>query len=247
MEALLRDGEGTIAAVFVEPIVQGAAGMRVYSPDFLRALRRACDAHGAWLVVDEVFAGYGRTGPMWACEHAGITPDIMCIGKAFSAIVPMAAVLASEKVFAAFGGGRDRALLHGHTFCGNPLGAALAREVLAIYRDEDVLGQVARKAPLIARAFERLARVPGVLRVRSIGMIGAADLDDSTDGYLGGVGWRVFEEARRRGAYLRPLGSTVYTCPPLTIPEADLERLLSILEESVDAALLRHRKVTVAR
>jgi adenosylmethionine-8-amino-7-oxononanoate aminotransferase len=247
MEALLRDGEGTIAAVFVEPIVQGAAGMRVYSPDFLRALRRACDAHGAWLVVDEVFAGYGRTGPMWACEHAGISPDIMCIGKAFSAIVPMAAVLASEKVFAAFGGGRDRALLHGHTFCGNPLGAALAREVLAIYRDEDVLGQVARKAPLIARAFERLARVPGVLRVRSIGMIGVADLDDSTDGYLAGVGWRVFEEARRRGVYLRPLGSTVYTCPPLTISEPDLERLLAILEESVEAALLRHRKVTVAR
>ena len=178
MARLIREEGDSIAAVFVEPIVQGTAGMRVYDPAYLRELRALCDAHDVWLVVDEVFTGYGRTGPMWACEHAGITPDIMCIGKAFSAIVPMAAVLASEEVFAAFRGGRDRALLHGHTFCGNPLGAALAREVLAIYRDEDILGGVARKAPVIARAFEGLAKLPGVERVRSLGMIGAADLAD---------------------------------------------------------------------
>jgi adenosylmethionine-8-amino-7-oxononanoate aminotransferase len=237
MGALLREGSGTIAAVFVEPVVQGSAGMRIYPADFLRALRALCDTHDVWLVADEVFTGYGRTGPMWACQHADVAPDIMCIGKAFSAIVPMGAVLASERVFRAFGGGRDRALLHGHTFCGNPIGAALAREVLAIYRDEDILGQVARKAPVVAAAFERIARIPGVRRVRSIGMIGAADLDDGTEGYLGGIGWRVFDEALRRGAYLRPLGSTVYTCPPLTTPEGDLDRLLTILEDSVRAAL----------
>jgi adenosylmethionine-8-amino-7-oxononanoate aminotransferase len=237
LATLLREGQDSIAAVFVEPMVQGAAGMRVYGAEFLRSLRALCDAHDVWLVADEVFTGYGRTGPMWACEHAGVVPDILCVGKVFSSIIPMAAVLASERVFGAFAGARDRALLHGHTFCGNPLGAALAREVLAIYRDEDVLGQVARKAPILAAAFERLARVPGVRRVRSLGMIGAADLDDRTEGYLGGIGWRVFDEARKRGAYLRPLGATVYTCPPLTIPEADLHELLAILEESVRAAL----------
>jgi len=235
IDRILREGAATVAAIFVEPIVQGAAGMRIYAPAFLRELRALCDRHDVWLVADEVFAGYGRTGPMWACEHAGITPDLMCIGKAFSAIVPMAAVLANDRVFSAFGGGRDRALLYGHTFCGNPVGAALAREVLAIYRDEKVLDQVARKAPIIARAFERLAGAPGVDRVRSIGMIGAADLADGREGYLGDIGWRVYEEARRRGAYLRPLGSTVYVCPPLTIPEAELERLLDILAESVRA------------
>jgi adenosylmethionine-8-amino-7-oxononanoate aminotransferase len=234
---IVREGSATIAAIFVEPIVQGAAGMRIYAADFLRELRTLCDRHDVWLVADEVFSGYGRTGPMWACEHAGITPDLMCIGKAFSAIVPMAAVLASDRVFSAFGGGRDRAFLHGHTFCGNPIGAALAREVLAIYRDERVLDQVAKKAPVIARAFERLGAAPGVERVRFIGMIGAADLSDGgREGYLGEVGWRVYEEARRRGAYLRPLGSTVYVCPPLTISEDDLERLLAILDESVRAA-----------
>jgi len=237
MARIVRKDKDSIAAVFVEPVVQGAAGMRIYDPAFLRELRALCDESDVWLVVDEVFAGYGRTGPMWACEHAGITPDLMCIGKAFSAIVPMAAVLATERVFSAFGGGRDRAFLHGHTFCGNPLGAALAREVLAIYRDERVLEGVARHARVIARAFERLAGIPGVERVRSIGMIGAADLADRESGYLGGVGWRVYEEARKRGAYLRPLGSTVYVCPPLNLEAREFDQLLGVFEESVRAAL----------
>jgi adenosylmethionine-8-amino-7-oxononanoate aminotransferase len=234
---VVRAEKDSIAAVFVEPVVQGAAGMRVYDAAFLRELRALCDANDVWLVADEVFTGYGRTGPMWACEHAGVTPDLMCIGKAFCPIFPMAAVLASERVFGAFGGGRDRAFLHGHTFCGNPLGAALAREVLAIYREERVLEGVARSAPVIARAFERLASLPGVARVRHIGMIGAADLVDRDEGYLGAIGWRVYDEARSRGAYLRPLGSTVYVCPPLNIAPDELERLLAILEESVRAAL----------
>lgn len=233
---LLADARGTVAAVFVEPIVQGTAGMRIYDANLLRALRSLCDAHSAWLVADEVFTGYGRTGPMWGCEHAAISPDIMCIGKAQSAIVPMGAVLVGENVFGAFGGGRERAFLHGHTFSGNPVGAALAREVLAIYRDERVLEQVARKATIIARAFGRIEALSGVERVRSIGMIGAADLAGSASGYLGDIGWRVYREARKRGAYLRPLGSTVYVCPPLTISERDLDSLLVILEESIIAA-----------
>jgi adenosylmethionine---8-amino-7-oxononanoate aminotransferase len=232
---LLRTEGASIAAVFVEPVVQGANGMRVYDAAFLRELRALCDAHDVFLVADEVFTGYGRTGPMWACEHAGIAPDIMCVGKAFSAIVPMGAVLASERVFSAFRGARDRAFFHGHTFCGNPIGAALAREVLAIYREERVLEQAARGAATIARAFGRIAGIAGVARVRSIGMIGAADLVDPDPGYLSGVGWRVYEEARKRGAYLRPLGSTVYVSPPLTIAESELDQLLGILEASVRA------------
>jgi adenosylmethionine-8-amino-7-oxononanoate aminotransferase len=233
---LLAQGAGTIAAVFVEPVVQGVAGMRIYDPALLRELRTLCDRYDAWLVADEVFTGFGRTGPMWACEHARVTPDLMCIGKAMSAIVPMGAVLVTEQVMSAFRGGRERAFLHGHTFCGNPIGAALAREVLAIYRDERVLDQVARKAPIVAGGLENISHAPGVQRVRSIGLVGAADLADEAPGYLGGVGWRVYEEARLRGAYLRPLGSTVYICPPLTISESELDSLLGILDESVRAA-----------
>jgi adenosylmethionine-8-amino-7-oxononanoate aminotransferase len=235
--ALVREHADSIAAVFVEPMVQGAAGMRVYEAAFLRELRALCDAHDVWLVADEVFSGYGRTGTMWACEHADLAPDVLCVGKAFAALVPMGAVMVTDRVFSAFRGGRDRALLHGHTFCGNPIGAALAREVLAIYRDERIVERVARLAPTIARAFERLARLPQVERVRWIGLIGAADLSDDRQGYLGSVGWRVYDEARKRGAYLRPLGSTVYVCPPLTIGEDDLDRLLAILEESVAAVI----------
>jgi adenosylmethionine-8-amino-7-oxononanoate aminotransferase len=231
---IVREGAGTIAAVVVEPIVQGAAGMRIYPAEYLRELRALCDRHDVFLVLDEVFAGYGRTGTMWASEHAGIAPDVMCVGKAFASLVPMGATLATERIFDAFRGAKDRALYYGHTFCGYPLGAALAREVLAIYRDEDILGQVARKGRIIERGFAKLASLPGVERVRSIGMIGAADLAGQ-GGYLGTAGWRVFDEARARGAYLRPLGDTIYLCPPLTIEEGDLAALLSIVEESVRA------------
>jgi adenosylmethionine-8-amino-7-oxononanoate aminotransferase len=233
---LVTRGKDEIAAVVVEPIVQGAAGMRVYPPMYLKELRALCDRSDVLLVADEVFTGYGRTGTMWACEQAGISPDILCVGKVFASILPMAATLANEKVFAAFRGGTENALLYGHTFCGHPLGAALAREVLAIYRDEKIVESAARLGDTIASFFEReIASLPGVARVRARGAIGAADLEGAA-GYLGGRGWRVYDEALRRGAYLRPLGDTVYVCPPLTIDESDLDRLLGILAESIRAA-----------
>ena len=235
---LLERDKDEIAAVVVEPIVQGVAGMRTYAPEYLRELRALCDRTNVLLVVDEVFAGYGRTGRMWGVDHAGVTPDIMCIGKVFSSLFPMAATLTTDRVFDAFRGEKDRALAYGHTFCGNPLGAAVAREVLAIYEDEALVARAARLAPRITAAMEKLAELPGVARVRSLGMIGAADLGDAS-GYLGGAGWRVYEEALRRGAYLRPLGDTVYVCPPLVISEADLDELLGILHESVRFALSR--------
>jgi len=233
---LVVSGASTLAGVVVEPVVQGAAGMRMYHARYLRELRALCDAHDVLMIVDEVFTGYGRTGPMWACQHADVTPDLLCVGKVFASFLPMAATLVTERVHDAFCGSADRALMYGHTFCANPLGAAVAREVLAVYRDEDILGQVAAKAPRVRDAFARLAETPGVARVRSLGMIGAADLGDAA-GYLGGAGWRVYAEARKRGAYLRPLGDTVYVCPPLTIGDAELDELLGILHESVGAAL----------
>ncbi len=232
--SLVAGGADEIAAVVVEPIVQGAAGMRTYAPEYLRELRALCDRHDVLLVADEVFAGYGRTGRMWGVDHAGVSPDLMCVGKVFSPLFPMAATLATERVFDAFRGDKDRAFYYGHTFCGNPLGAAVAREVLAIYEDEEIVARAAGLAPRIAAGMAKLAELPGVARVRSLGMIGAADLGDGS-GYLGGAGWRVYEEALRRGAYLRPLGDTVYVCPPLIISEADLDELLAILVESVRA------------
>ena len=240
MRRALREGKESIAAVVVEPMVQAAGGMHVYDAEFLRDLRAECTANDVLLVLDEVFTGYGRTGPMWAAEHASISPDVMCLGKAFASPLPMGATLVGERVFDAFRGSKERALYYGHTFCGNPLGAAVAREVLAVFRDERVLEQIATNAPRIASAFARIAAIPGVARVRALGMIGAADLVDPdaerARGYLASAGWRVYDEARRRGAYLRPLGDTVYVTPPLTIDAADLDALLAITEESIRAA-----------
>ena len=127
--------------------------MRMYPPDLLRQLRIKTEEVGALLIADEVFTGFGRTGPMWACAHAGITPDLLCTAKGLSGgMLPFAATLATERIYDGFRGDKSRALMHGHTFCGNPLGAAIAREVLAIYREDDVLASAAPKAAKVAAA-----------------------------------------------------------------------------------------------
>ena len=226
-----------LAGVVLESMVQGAAGMRIYDAEYLRAARAICDEADVFLVSDEVFAGYGRTGPMWACQHADIVPDILCTAKGFSGgMLPMSATLASERIFEGFLGEPDRAFYYGHTFCGNPLGAAIALEVLQIFEDEAILEAAAAKAKRIARAFDDMASLPGVSRARWLGMIGALDLQGE-EGYLAQAGWRVYDEARARGAYLRPLGSVVYVTPSLNIPDSDLDRLLEITHDSVAAAV----------
>ncbi|MDH5307690.1 MAG: adenosylmethionine--8-amino-7-oxononanoate transaminase [Myxococcales bacterium] len=237
LERTLAESGDSLAALVMESVVQGAAGMKFYAPDFLRAARQLCDRHDVFLVCDEVFTGYGRTGPMWACEHAGISPDMLCSAKGFSAgMLPMAATLTTRRVFEGFLGAADRAFYYGHTFCGNPLGAAVAREVLAVFEEERVLEAAKPKAERIAQSFSEMEALPGVARPRAIGMIGALDLGASAD-YLADAGWRVYEEARARGAYLRPLGNVVYVAPPLNIPDADLEELLAIVRSSVEVAL----------
>lgn len=234
---ILRDGSDEIAAVVVEPVLQGAAGMRSYAPLYLAELRALCDRHEVLLVADEVFTGYGRTGTMWGCDHAGISPDILCVAKGFTGgMLPMAATLTTERVFLAFLGEPSRAFWYGHSYSGHPLGAAIAREVLAIYRDERIVERTAPKAERVHATFRRLGQIEGVARWRALGMTGALDLEGD-GGYLGRGGWRVYEQARRRGAYLRPLGDVVYVAPPLNIADGDLDELLGIVEASVRSAV----------
>jgi adenosylmethionine-8-amino-7-oxononanoate aminotransferase len=174
---------------------------------------------------------------MWACEQAGVAPDLLCTAKGFTAgVLPMAATLASERIYDGFSGGAARTLMHGHTFCGHALGAAVAREVLAIYRDDRVLEGIAPRAAAIAAWTERLARHPGVRAHRALGMIGAVDLGEV--GYGGtGVGLRVAEAARARGVMLRPLGDTVYVTPRLEVPTDELAWLLDAVEDALEDAL----------
>ena len=241
---LERDGD-RIAALVVEPLVQGAGGMRIYDAELLREARELTRKRGVLLVFDEVFTGYGRTGTMWAAERAGVSPDMLCTAKGFTAgILPMAATLVSEELFRGFLGSPERAFYYGHTYCGHALGAAVAREVLQVFRDENVIETSRPKARRIAETFERLGKLPGVERARSLGMIGALDLGtegvldvENDGGYLQESGWRVYEEALTRGAYLRPLGNVVYTCPPLNIDDADLDELLATIEASVTAVV----------
>jgi len=236
LETVIDRNADTIAGVVFESIVQGAAGMRIYDPAMLRAARELCSRHDIFLICDEVFTGYGRTGPMWACDHAGIAPDLMCVSKAFTGgVMPMAATLATDRIFDGFIGDADRAFYYGHTFCGNPLGAAVALEVLRVFDDEHILDRAKPKAEQIARAFEQMGALPGVEATRSIGMIGALDLKGDA-GYLAELGWRVYSEAQRRGVYLRPIGNVVYVVPSLNIPDGDLLELLTVVRESVASA-----------
>jgi adenosylmethionine-8-amino-7-oxononanoate aminotransferase len=236
LASLLEERSREIAAVVLEPMVQGAAGMRVYAAEYLRAARELCDTHGTLLVFDEVFTGYGRTGPMWASNHAQVAPDLLCSAKGLTGgMLPMGATLTNDRVFDGFLEDSDRAFLYGHSYCGNPLGAAVALEVLKVLEDEKVLEGAAGKAQRIASSFDAMADLPGVAATRSLGMIGALDLAGE-EGYLAYAGWGVFEEARKRGVYLRPLGNVVYVTPPLTIPDDDLDLLLGVVQESVAAA-----------
>jgi adenosylmethionine-8-amino-7-oxononanoate aminotransferase len=237
LETTVREGADSLAAIVLEPMVQGAAGMRIYDAAYLRRARELCDRHDVFLVADEVFAGYGRTGTRWACDHAGIAPDVLCTAKGFTGgMLPMAATLASERIFQGFLGDAERAFYYGHTFCGNPLGAAVAREVLRVYDEEHILERAKPKAACIAEAFAAMGKLPGVARTRALGMIGALDLEGGA-GYLADAGWRVYAEARERGAYLRPLGNVVYVTPSLNIPDEDLDALLAIARQSVEAVV----------
>ena len=234
--AQLDDEADQIAGVVVEPLVQGAAGMRMYDASQLQRLREACDRVDTFLIADEVFTGIGRTGALWATEKAEVVPDLLCVAKGLSGgLLPFAATLATQRIFDGFRGDGSRALLHGHTFYGNPLGAAVALEVLRVVVDDAVLPQLAPKAEAIARAFERMGAIPGATDPRALGMIGAIDLGH--EGYLGRTGWKVHEEAKKRGVLLRPLGDTVYVVPPLTISDADLTTLLDTVEASVRSVL----------
>ncbi|MCH2110104.1 MAG: adenosylmethionine--8-amino-7-oxononanoate transaminase [Polyangiaceae bacterium] len=238
LEQVLSEREGEIAGLVVEPLIQGAGGMKIYDPEFLNRARELTERSGVLLIVDEVFTGYGRTGSFWALNQTAIQADIVASAKGMSGgMLPFAATLTSEEVYRAFLGDRSRTFMYGHTYCGNPLGAAVAAEVLRVYRDEEILAGVQARAKMIAETFQQLAALPGVENSRSLGMCGALELNPgespSRKGYLANAGWEVYRLALERGVYIRPLGNVVYTVPPLNIPEEDLELLLRVLAESV--------------
>jgi adenosylmethionine-8-amino-7-oxononanoate aminotransferase len=238
LERVLSEHRGEVAAVVVEPLVQGAAGMLVHPPGYLRDVRELCDRHGALLVADEVAVGFGRTGRMFACEHEGVSPDFLCLAKGISGgYLPLAATLTTERVYEGFLGEFDeyRAFFHGHTYTGNPLACAAALASLDVFAEEGTLERLGPVTELFGELLAGVAECDGVAEVRHRGLMAGIELEPFPAGLR--MGHRVTLEARRRGAVVRPLGDVVILMPPLSIGEADLRRLVEIVTESIDVAV----------
>jgi adenosylmethionine-8-amino-7-oxononanoate aminotransferase len=237
MDAVLRAHEGQVAAVIVEPLVQGAAGMIVHPDGYLRAVRELCDSRGVPLICDEVAVGFGRTGTMFACEHEGVAPDLMCVAKGLTGgYLPLAATLATERIYEGFLGRPEeqRTFFHGHTFTGNPLACAAALASLEVFEQEGTLARLQRSIALLAELLgELVAVLPGVLEIRRRGFMCAIELAPAPGEPAGARGRRVTQGARERGAVVRPLGDAMILMPPLSISDGELRRLVEIVAAAI--------------
>jgi adenosylmethionine-8-amino-7-oxononanoate aminotransferase len=237
MDRVLSEHAGEVAAVIMEPLVQGAAGMLVHPPGYLRAVRDLCDRHDVLLVLDEVATGFGRTGRMFACEQEGVAPDLLCLAKGITGgYLPLAATLASERIYEGFLGEHEefRTFFHGHTYTGNPLACAAGIASLDVFREERTLERLAPKIDLLGELLAPLAEHPAVAEVRRCGFMAGIELVEHP--LPARIGHRVTLEARRRGAIIRPLGDVVVLMPPLSIARDELIRLVAITAEAIDAA-----------
>jgi adenosylmethionine---8-amino-7-oxononanoate aminotransferase len=226
-----------IAAVVVEPLVQGAAGILVQPPGFLRLARELTAAHGVPLIADEVATGFGRTGTMFACEQERVAPDFLCLGKGLTGgYLPLAATLTTERIYEGFLARPEdgRTFFHGHTFTGNPLGCAAAIASLEVFEREETLLRLRPKIRLLGELLDGVAGMPEVAEVRGRGFMAGIDLGKHDPSLR--IGHRVTLAARERGAIVRPLGDTVVLMPPLSISKQDLVRLVEIVAHSIVAA-----------
>jgi adenosylmethionine-8-amino-7-oxononanoate aminotransferase len=234
---LAEHGE-RIAAVIVEPLVQGAAGILVQPEGYLRAVRELCDEYGVFLICDEVATGFGRTGTMFACEQEGVAPDLMCVAKGLTGgYLPLAATLASERVYEGFLGAFEefRTFFHGHTYTGNPLACAAALATLDVFEEERTLERLQPKLALLGELLDELvAPLAAVREVRRRGFMTGIELEPFPVARR--TGHLVTLEARARGAIVRPLGDVIVLMPPLAMSEDELRRLVAITAEAIAAA-----------
>jgi adenosylmethionine---8-amino-7-oxononanoate aminotransferase len=235
IEAMLSKHAHELAAFVVEPLVQGAAGMLMQPPGFLKAARELCSKHDVLLICDEVATGFGRTGTMFASEQEGVAPDLMCLAKGISGgYLPLAATLATEQIYSAFLGQYEQKLtfFHGHTYTGNPLACATGIASLEVFEKERVLESLQPKiARLHARLDEQLRPLKPVVEIRRRGMMIGVELGPYA--YDAAMGARVCLDVRKRGVILRPLGNVIVMMPPLSITEAEIDRLVEAARASI--------------
>ena len=243
MEKLVTEHADEICAVVIEPLVQCAAGMKIYPPVYLKKLRDLCTAHDIHLIADEIAVGFGRTGKMFACEHAGISPDIMCLSKGITAgYLPLSAVVTTDRIYSVFYGDYTelKAFLHSHSYTGNALACAAALESLSIFRTENVLKRNETRARMLSEKVKTLFKDhPFVGEYRQLGMIGALELvaDRKTKepfDWKKRVGYAVYRFALEKGVILRPLGNVIYFMPPYVVEENDIDFMVRAAMESIN-------------
>jgi len=241
----LREGGGTVTAVILEPLLLGAGGMIVYPPEYLSRAAALARDHGAHLILDEVATGFGRTGTMFACEQAGVSPDFLCLSKGLTGgTMPLAATLTTAEVYNSFLGSPDsgKTFYHGHTYTANPVGCAAALASLDRFEEGGLVENVARLAPRLAEGVRELAGLPLVGDVRGIGMVAALELvsDKETKEPLPGTAPVLREirlEGMRRGLFLRPLGNVVYLFLPQAVTPEALDDILDRFSATLRAVL----------
>jgi adenosylmethionine-8-amino-7-oxononanoate aminotransferase len=241
MEDILREQPSSIAAVIIEPLVQAAGGMIVSPPGYLRGVRELCTKYNVLLIADEVATGFGRTGKMFACEHEGVVPDILCLSKGITGgYLPLAATMATEEIYNAFlGEFRDlKTFFHGHSYTGNPLGCAAALACLDIFEKEKTLEALQPKIGMLESFLREISKLDRVGDVRNKGFMAGIELvkDKATKEpypWEQKMGWRVCYYAREHGIIIRPLGNVVVIMPPLAISLENLGQMLKVIKEGI--------------
>lgn len=227
-----------LSVIIIEPILQGSGGMHVYSQDLLRRLRKWCTQNDVYLIIDEILTGFGRTGEMFAFQHANIEPDILCVGKGLTAgYLPMSAALVTNEIYDLFYDDYEsqKAFLHSHTYSGHALAAAVALEHLAVIEEEDIINQAQQlEQKLLTGMLEVADATQQLTHIRNIGGMVAADLIPKGNLYKR-LGYEVYQQAVKLGALLRPLGNTIYWLPPLNISDQDIIKLRDITIKAIIA------------
>ena len=239
LESVLKEKGEKIAAMIVEPLIQGAGGMHMYHPDYLRGARALTNQHGIHLIADEIMTGFGRTGKMFACEHAEISPDFMTLSKGLTGgYLPLSVVMTTDEVYSAFycDYNEYKAFLHSHSYTGNPLACTAALASLEIFRQDEVLTHNVKKSAYIAQRLQRFKMLENVKEVRQQGMVAAVELA----GYdpLERVGLKIYEYGLLHGVLLRPLGNVIYFMPPYIITEEEIDEMIDAAYEGIKALLV---------
>ena len=251
VKKMLETRQDEVCALIMEPMVQAAGGMILHPPGYLKKVRDLCRDYGVPFIADEVATGFGRTGRMFACEHEGVTPDIICLSKGITGgYLPLAATITNDEVYGAFLGGYEelKTFFHGHSYTGNPLACAAASAVLDIFEKEKILEGVVEKADLLARELAALADEKmdfgggGVGEAKNLGLMGRIELVKDKEerapyAWEERIGWKVAQKALEGGLFIRPLGNVIVIMPPLVISPENLKRMIDVIRQSISAVI----------